>query len=89
MRQRLGRWCHWIIATRARRSALTLAVLTAMAAPFVPIDEIDGTPVYEQTFQLPRYTELTSMERAQIKAQWGEDEDISGCYERGLFHPDR
>jgi hypothetical protein len=86
MRQWLGRWRHWVTATRARRSALTLAALVGIAAPFVPVpDDFDdfygtGTALYENKYVSPRHTELTSMERAQIRAQRGEDEDISGCW---------
>jgi len=65
MRQRLGRWWRWVTATRARRSALTLAVLAAMAAPFV-------TGSYEETSYI-RTVYLTAEDRTEIIALWGED----------------
>jgi hypothetical protein len=35
MRQRLGRWLRWVTATRARRSAVTLAVPITIASLFI------------------------------------------------------
>src|SRR5262249_48831860 len=72
MRQRLGRWWRWVIATRARRSALTLAVLAALAAPF-------ATRSYTAQPHSFRAVPLTAEDRAQIIAQWGEDTDVQGC----------
>jgi len=76
MRQRLGRWWRWVTATRARRSALTLAVLAAMAAPFV-------TGSYEETSYI-RTVYLTAEDRTEIIALWGEDPN---CEEAAKSEP--
>jgi len=78
MRQRLGRWRRWVTATRARRSALSLAVLVAMAAPFAT-----GSYKYRRpysTHQIP----LTAEQREQIIARWGENTDniVARCDEQ-------
>jgi hypothetical protein len=63
---------QWLAATRARRSALTLAVLAAMASPFVA-----------GSYKAPPYSwhdvPLTATDRAEIIARWGEDTDVEGC----------
>ena len=74
MRQRLGRWWRWVTAARARRGALTLAVLAAMAAPF-------ATGSYRAKPYSFRDVPLTAEDRAAIIARWGEDTDIAGCEE--------
>jgi len=63
-----------VTATRARRSAFTLGVLAAMAAPLVTggYDPEEFDPVY-------RYVPLTAGERAPIIALWGENTDITDC----------
>ena len=68
MRQRLGRWWRWVVATRARRSALTLAVLAAMAAPF-------ATGSYKAELYSVRHIQLTAKERAEIIARRDENPD--------------
>jgi len=69
MRQRLGRWWRWVTATRARRIALTLAVLAAIAAPF-------ATGSYEANeVVLSHEVLLTPQDRAEIKELWGKGED--------------
>ena len=72
MRQWLGRWRRWVMATRARRSALTLAVLAAMAAPF-------ATGSYRAKPYSFRDVPLTAEDRRAIIARWGEDSDPVGC----------
>ena len=75
MWQRLGRWRCWVTATRARRSALTLAVLAAIAAPFaMDTYDIEG---FDTIGDVP----LTAKTRAEIIAHWGEDTDIDSCEE--------
>jgi hypothetical protein len=64
MRQRLGRWWRWVMATRARRSALTLAVLAAIAAPF-------ATGSYKVKLYSSRFVPMTAEERANSFAAWG------------------
>jgi hypothetical protein len=64
MRQWLGRWWRWVTATRARRSALTLAVLAAIASPFAT-DSYDA----EQSY-LP-YDEPPTIEQRAL--YWGGD----------------
>ena len=66
---------RWVVGTRARRSALTLAVLAAMASPFV-IDtyDIEG---FDTIGDVP----LTAKMRARVIAHWGEDTDIDNCEE--------
>jgi len=77
MRQRLGRWWRWVMATRARRSALTLAVLAAMAAPF-------ATKSYKAQFNSLRYVPLTEEDRTQIIARWGDDKDCEQPYQDAM-----
>jgi hypothetical protein len=74
MRQRLGRWRRWVTATRARRIAFTLAVLAAMAAPFVTgsYDPDEAT--------ICRSVPPTVSERAKIIEVWSKDiETTIGC----------
>jgi len=65
----------WVVVTRARRSALTLAVLAAMAAAFATGSyDPDEADLYSS-----RYVPLTAEDRAKIIARWGEDTDTAGC----------
>jgi hypothetical protein len=63
---RWRRTWQWIVATRARRSALTLAVLAAVAAPFI-------TGSYEQDFRSDYPIALTPEYRAVFMKMWGND----------------
>jgi hypothetical protein len=74
---RLGCWWRWVTATRARRSAFTLAVLAAMAAPFVADSYYDEYV----SFYASRFIPLTAKDRAEIFAELGEDTNINNCFE--------
>jgi hypothetical protein len=66
---------RWVVATRARRSALTLATLAALAAPFA-IDQDD----LEKSTTVDRFVPLTAKERAKIIEQWDEIILTKDCY---------
>ena len=64
---------QWIIATRARRSALTLAVLAAIASPF-------ATGWYDPNeTDYQRHVDASEEERARIIELWGEDLPTADC----------
>jgi hypothetical protein len=68
---------QWIVATRARRSALTLAVLAAMATPF-------ATKSYKAQFNSLRYVPLTEEDRTRIINRWGDDKDCEQPYQDAM-----
>jgi hypothetical protein len=64
---------QWIIATRARRSALTLAMLAAIASPF-------ATGWYDPNkTDYQRHVDASEEERARIIELWGEDLPTADC----------
>ena len=64
---------QWIIATRARRSALTLAVLAAIASPF-------ATGWYDPNeTDYQRHVDASEEERARIIELWGKDLPTADC----------
>lgn len=72
---------RWVVGTRARRSAFTLAVLVAMASTYVTGSyDPDQSTVY-------RFVPLTAKERAKIIENWGEIILTKNCYFRNDQEP--